>query len=241
MSPPSDTSSWQTIAALAGSLAHEIKNPLGIITLNLQLLQEDWADADTPRERRTLRKLQILQRETERLKQILEDFLRYARTDELQLEATDVNALCGEIAEFVEPELDRSDIRLLEQYATGLPRCQADRRLLKQAVLNPILNAQQAMPEGGELILRTSRGDGTVCIEIIDTGPGIPEHLRDKVFELFFSTKGGGTGIGLATTRRIVEQHGGAVRLHSESDRGTDLVIALPVETDAANETQPPE
>jgi signal transduction histidine kinase len=230
MTAPSDSNSWHTIAALAGSLAHEIKNPLGTITLNLQLLQEDWTDAETPRERRTLRKLQILERETERLKQILEDFLRYARPDEMRLEPTDVNALCGELAEFIEPELDRVGVRLLEQYAPGLPRCRADRRLLKQAVLNPILNAQQAMPHGGELILRTSRSDGAVRIEIIDTGPGIPEHLREKVFDVFFSTKEAGTGLGLATTRRIVEQHGGSVRLHSEDERGTDLVIELPAD-----------
>jgi len=222
------TDGWRYIAAVAGGLAHEIKNPLGTITLNLQLLEEDWADPQTPKERRTCRKLQVIQKEVQRLTKTLEDFLRFARAEDLQLEPTDINDLAAEIAEFVEPELARANIELREQYSQDLPRCMADPRLLKQALLNVILNAQQAMPKGGEFILRTAPADGAVNIEVIDTGTGIPPGIQDKVFDAFFSTKEKGSGLGLATTKRIVEQHGGTVSFHSEPGKGTDFVIRIP-------------
>ena len=225
---PTSTGGWQYITAVAGGLAHEIKNPLSTINLNLQLLEEEWADPQTPKERRTCRKLQILQKEVQRLTQTLEDFLRFTRAEKLQLEPTDVNDLAAEIAEFIEPELARAKIELLEQYSQGLPKCMTDTRLLKQAILNVILNAQQAMPKGGEFILRTSLADGAVNIEVIDTGGGIPQGVQDKVFDVFFSTKEKGSGLGLPMTKRIVEQHGGTVTFHSERGRGTDFVIRIP-------------
>ncbi len=219
---------WAYIAALAGELAHEIKNPLSTIKLNLQLLEEEWAAPKTPREKRTIRKLQILQKEVQRLTQTLDDFLRFTRVEQSRLLPTDINELAAEIAEFIEPELARSSIQLREQYTPGLPRLLADPKLLKQAILNIILNAQQAMPQGGELFLRTSSAAGQVAIEIIDTGPGIPENTRDKVFDVFFSTKKEGSGLGLAVTRRIVEQHGGTVTFQSEPGKGTDFIIRIP-------------
>jgi len=225
---PTSAGGWQYITAVAGGLAHEIKNPLSTINLNLQLLEEEWADPQTPKERRTCRKLQILQKEVQRLTQTLEDFLRFTRAEKLQLQPTDVNDLAAEIAEFIEPELARAKIELLEQYSQDLPKCMTDPRLLKQAILNVILNAQQAMPEGGEFILRTSLAGGAVNIEVIDTGGGIPQGVQDKVFDVFFSTKEKGSGLGLPMTKRIVEQQGGTVTFHSEPGRGTDFVIRIP-------------
>jgi len=219
---------WAYVTALAGGLAHEIKNPLSTITLNLQLLKEDWTAPKTTKERRTARKLHVLHKEVQRLTQTLEDFLRFARMGELEPQPLDVNDLAAEIAEFVEPELARASIELREQYASALPACLADPRQLKQAILNLILNAQQAMPKGGELILRTSAGNDEVRIDVIDTGRGIAEELRDKVFGPFFSTKSDGTGLGLAVTRRIIEGHRGTVDFHSEPGKGTDFIIRLP-------------
>ncbi len=219
---------WEYIAALAGSLAHEIKNPLSTINLNLQLLQEDWADPKTQKERRTLRKLEVLQRETERLRQTLEDFLRLVRAQKPQKELLDINDLVAEIAEFVEPELARAKIDLVEQYSPGLPKCMADPKLLKQALLNVILNAQQATPQGGQIILRTSSSQGLVHVEVIDTGHGIDERIRSKVFDAFFSTKEDGSGLGLPMTKRILEQHGGTVRFQTAPGKGTDFVLSLP-------------
>ena len=221
-------SAWEYVTALAGGLAHEIKNPLSTIKVNLQLLAEDCTEPESPKEKRTARKLQVLQDEVERLAQILEDFLRFTRVESMELRPTDLNDVAAEVAEFVRPELHRLNIDLLEQYAHGLPACLADTKLLKQAILNIILNAQQAMPGGGELILRTSLADGDVAIEIIDTGPGISEKVRDKVFGPFFSTKKDGSGLGLVVTKRIIDQHGGTISFISEPGKGTDFLLRLP-------------
>lgn len=223
---------WEYIARLAGALAHEIKNPLSTIKLNLQLLEEEWGSPKTPKERRTVRKLRVLSEEVQRLTQTLDDFLRFIRVERIQPKPTELNELAGEVAEFVEPELARAGIELREQYAENLPTCMADAKRLKQAILNVILNAQQAMPEGGELILRTSRGDDAVQIEVIDTGDGISAAVQDKVFDAFFSTKKEGTGLGLAVTKRIVEQHGGSIRFHSDPGKGTDFVISIPAQAE---------
>lgn len=221
-------SAWEYVTALAGGLAHEIKNPLSTIKVNLQLLAEDWENPQTPKEKRTSRKLEVLQEEVQRLAQTLEDFLRFTRVERIDLRPTDINDVVAEVAEFVRPELDRANIQLLEQYAQGLPSCTADTRLLKQAILNIILNAQQAMPDGGDIIMRTSSAGRHVAIEIIDTGHGIPENLRDKVFGPFFSTKKDGSGLGLVVTKRIVDQHGGEISFVSEPGKGTDFVIRVP-------------
>ena len=221
--------SWEYVATLAGGLAHEIRNPLSTIKLNLQLLQEDWADPQTPKEKRTSRKLRVLESEVQRLAQTLDDFLRFIRVDRLQLEPTDINELAAEVAEFVEPELARTKTELREQYAQNLPRCAADPKLLKQAMLNVILNAQHAMPDGGELILRTSHANGTVNVDIIDTGQGVPKGVKGKLFDAFFSTKKDGSGLGLTMTKRIVDQHGGTIDFHSEPGKGTDFVIRIPL------------
>ncbi len=219
---------WEYVATLAGSLAHEIKNPLSTINLNLQLLQEDWADPKTQKERRTLRKLEVLQQEAQRLRQTLEDFLRLVRAQKPEVEPLDINDLVAEIAEFVEPELARTKIVLLEQYAPGLPKCMADPKLLKQALLSVILNAQQATPQGGQIILRTSSSGGFVHTEVIDTGRGIDERIRGKVFDAFFSTKDGGSGLGLPMTKRILEQHGGNVRFETDTGKGTNFILSIP-------------
>jgi len=225
---PTTQPGWEYITELAGALAHEIKNPLGTISLNLQLLEEDCPDPQTPRERRTCRKLKILRKEVQRLRQTLEDFLRFVKAERLDLSLTDINELLAEVGEFVEPELNRVKIELREQYTQGLPNCPVDRKLLKQAILNLILNAQQAMPDGGELILRTSQAHGAVDVEVIDAGDGIPPGLQDKIFDPFYSTKTGGSGLGLPMTKRIIEQHGGRITFHSDPMKGTDFAISIP-------------
>jgi len=229
---PQPDTGWEHIASVAGELAHEIKNPLSTIKLNLQLLEEDWADPKTAREKRTVRKLGVVRKEVQRLTHTLDEFLRFIRVEGIRLQPTDMNELAAEVAEFVEPELTRAKIELREQYAQRMPRCMADPKLLKQAILNLVLNAQQAMPGGGELILRTSCADGMVGIEVIDTGAGVPEDIRDRIFDLFFSTKKDGSGLGLAVTKRIVGQHAGSVTLHSESGKGTDFMIRIPASDD---------
>ena len=220
---------------LAGGLIHEIKNPLNTLSLNLQLLAEDWAHAETQEERRALRRVQRLQAETKRLNAILDEFMGFVRDRTLRLAECDVNGLVEELVMFVGPELESKGIQVRTSYgATG--RCALDRNLMKQALLNLVLNAEQAL-EGAatrEIMVRTAREGGagnggeTVRIDIIDTGRGIAPAEREKVFEVFFSTRQGGTGLGLPATRRIVEEHGGTIEVHSDHGRGTCFTVWLP-------------
>jgi signal transduction histidine kinase len=119
-------------------------------------------------------------------------------------------------------------------FATGLPRIDLDADLFKQAILNLILNAEHAMPEGGELILKTRRDSDHVFIDVIDTGAGMTEDVRSKIFDAFFSTRRGGSGLGLPTTRKIVEAHGGLIRVQSEPGKGSQFTMILPIRRETA-------
>ena len=239
------------LGTLTGGLAHEIKNPLSTIGLNVQLIQEDLADLEphvaeqaVPRDSlaRTRRRVQGLHRETDRLRHILEDFLRFAGRVELDLQPTDLNAICGELIDFFQPQADEAGVNLRADLSEGPLKVPADSGLLKQALLNLLINACQAMeearikgqPHGGanELILRTTAvrkaGVDQAAIHVTDTGPGIEPTKLEQVFQPYFSTKRGGTGLGLPTTRRLIEEHRGTLEVHSEVGRGTDFVIRLP-------------
>lgn len=239
-------------ATMTRGLAHEIKNPLSTIGLNVQLLQEDAADIERAAEDqpaiaeqagKVRRRLGTLGREAVRLREILEDFLRFAGRIELDKQPTDINALVDELGVFFEPQASEAGIKLRCQLEASPPTANADPSLLKQATLNLMINAIHAMvdakkdkqPHGGanELILRTSRSVGKdgnkLCIHIIDTGPGIADKVKPKLFEPYFSTKRTGTGLGLPTTRRIIEEHGGELTLHTEPGKGSEFTIELPV------------
>lgn len=237
-------------ATMTRGLAHEIKNPLSTIGLNVQLLQEDAADIERACEDqpaiaeqagKVRRRLGTLGREAVRLREILEDFLRFAGRIELDKQPTDINALVDELAVFFEPQASEAGVNLRTQLNAQPPMLNADPSLLKQATLNLLINATHAMadakrdsqPNGGanELILRTSRTiskDPRARIHIIDTGPGIPGDVKAKLFEPYFSTKRTGTGLGLPTTRRIIEEHGGELTLHTEPGKGSEFTIELP-------------
>jgi len=234
--PNQGSDAWNQVVTLAAGLAHEIKNPLSTISLNLQLLQEDWVQADTPRERRALKRLATLQREANRLSGLLEDFLRYAGTLKPELDTCNVNELIREVIDFVAPQVELRGIEVRSALAAGLPPIQADPKLLKQAFLNLVINAEDAMPDGGELILQTALADGQVKIDLTDTGAGIPDHQVGKIFNIYFSTKEKGSGLGLPTTRRIIELHHGTIDVESEIGKGTHLTIRLPLSVSAAEE-----
>jgi signal transduction histidine kinase len=214
---------------LAGGLIHEIKNPLNSFNLNLQLLAEDWAEANSPRERRALKRIQVLQSETRRLCDILDDFMNFVRGHKLVLVNCDLNRLIEELVLFVRPELEsrKIDLRISSEEVPAVP---VDANLLKQVFLNLILNASQAMQVEGtrEIFLRTAREDEGVRVDVIDTGRGIPEKDLPRIFEAFFSTRKGGTGLGLPAARRIIEEHGGRIAVHSEQGKGSCFSVHLP-------------
>ena len=217
------------VSELAGGLAHEIRNPLSTMRLNLDLLAEDFADAQAPREIRALKKIDRLRVESHRLENILEDFLRFVRAQEPRRSPTDLNAVIEEVRDFCEAMGVERGIVTRAVYDADLPILPLDAELFKQALLNLIRNAQIAMPTGGELILQTRREGEFAVLAIIDTGSGIAPDALPRIFESFFSTRPKGTGLGLATTRRIVEAHGGSIAVESEPGKGSKFTIRLPL------------
>ncbi|NIA21566.1 MAG: two-component sensor histidine kinase [Anaerolineaceae bacterium] len=216
------------VGRLTSGLAHEIKNPLSTLNLNLQLLAEDLNHPTTETERRTARKLEVLQHETRRLEEILDDFLRFAGRMELQKRRIDAAEMIRDLLAFYEPQAAQKGITVRETIPDDLPPIEADADLLKQAMLNIILNAQAAMSEGGELMVAARAEGGTLAISITDTGSGIPEDRLGRIFEAYYSSRPGGTGLGLPTVKRIVAEHGGTIEVTSDLGRGTQFVIRLP-------------
>jgi two-component system sensor histidine kinase HydH len=217
------------IVQLAGGLAHEIRNPLSTMRLNLELLAEELQGAAAPRDRRILQKIDRVRREAQRLENILEDFLRFARVEVLKRVPTDLNALIDDLRDFIEPQATTQGVIIRTQFDESLPAVAIDEDLFKQALLNLILNALHAMPDGGELILTTRREPAAAVVEVIDTGSGIAEEHQAEVFKPYFSTRPGGSGLGLPTARRILQAHGGTIDLASAVGKGTRFTLRLPL------------
>jgi signal transduction histidine kinase len=176
-----------------------------------------------------MKRVQTLQREVRRLETIVEDFLRFARGGEVNRSPHDLGSLVREVLDFVEPEDSGLGIRHHAELPAGLPLVMLDPGAFKQALLNLFVNARQAMPAGGELIVRVRRAGNFVELSVTDTGVGMKPEDLERCFEVYFSTKKGGTGLGLSTTRRIVEEHGGTITVVSELGRGTSFSIVLPL------------
>ncbi|MCP5005098.1 MAG: two-component sensor histidine kinase [Planctomycetes bacterium] len=214
---------------LAAGLVHEIKNPLNAISVNLQLLNEDLHADTSKTDRKMCSRVQLLQKEVFRLQDILNDFLRFAKKHELNFEECDINEIIENVLDFVTPETMQNSIRILKNFDTNLPKCKLDRNVIKQALLNVILNAQQAMPGGGELLVRTFKNRKMLYIDITDTGYGIPRDNICKIFQVYYSTKKTGTGLGLPTVKRIIEEHRGTISVHSEEGKGSSFLIKIPI------------
>ncbi len=228
------------IGAMTGGLAHEIKNPLSTIGLNAQLLSEgiDELSIDAENKGRLLRRLGSLRREVERLRGVLSDFLSYAGNIKPDARSIDLNQIVEELNDFFLPQAQQAGVRLRPALSPSPVMAHADPSLVKQAVLNLMLNAVQAMGGGAgssekELILRTEleveKGGAThAVLHVTDTGPGMNAETLAKIFTPYFTTKAGGSGLGLPTSRRLIEAHHGRLEVHSELGRGTDFKISLP-------------
>lgn len=239
---------YAELAELAGGFIHEIKNHLGTLKLSLELLAEDFQDAQTPREKRAFTKIQRLQGECDRLEAISREFLAFARINDLEREPCDLADVVEELIEFYTPTAEKGGVNIIRLLPADLPPVRLHREMFKQALLNLFLNAQQAMPNGGDLTIQASvetslaphpsEQDGrelppdTVCLSIIDTGAGMSPDVAARVFRPFYSTRQGGTGLGQATTRKIIEAHDGTIEVQSVMGRGTRFAIRLPLETE---------
>jgi signal transduction histidine kinase len=219
---------YTEIARLAGALAHEIKNPLSTIRLNMELLAEDLEESQLPALRRAAKRVDVTKQECLRLQNLLDDFLNFAKARRLNLKPTDLNAEIEETLEFFKPEAAAAGVEVIRYLDPELPRVMLDGESFRSALINLLLNAKQAMPGGGQLVVRTTAIGETVILHLIDTGVGIDDHTAAHMFEAFYSTKPGGSGLGLPTTTKIVEAHGGRIHVQSAVGQGTQFTIELP-------------
>ena len=219
---------YAELAELAGGFIHEIKNHLGTLSLNLQLLSEDFEDPQTRKERRAAERVTRLRGECERLVQLSNDFLRFARVQDVAARPVALGDVVARMIDFLTPTARQRNIDLNWFPSPGLPPVCLDRDLFEQALLNLMLNAEQAMPDGFTLTL-IGRPDGdSVCLDVIDTGHGMTADVAAKLFRPFHTTKANGNGLGLPTVKKIVAAHGGVIDVQSEPGRGTKFTIRLP-------------
>lgn len=216
------------LAELAGGFIHDIKNRLGTLSLNLQLLAEDFETPQSPRERKALDRVNRLHGECQKLTDLANDFLRFARAQVVARRPTDLGDVVTRLIDFLTPTARAKGIDLTWYPAADLPPVDLDRDQFEQALLNLLLNAEQAMPDGGTLTL-IGRVDGPwVGLDVIDTGCGMTADVLANLFQPFHTTKKTGTGLGLPTARKVIVAHGGTLDVQSEPGRGTKFTIRLP-------------
>ncbi len=225
-----------TIGKMAAHITHEVRNPLSSIGLNLELLEEELVEAGPNPEAQQL--IAAIQSEVDRLANITEQYLSAVREPKLEREREAVEDIVRDCHAFVKPELVRAGVESEVVVEPGLPRVEVDEARLRQAVVNLVRNAREALTGGGRVTLTVRHAGDFVAIDIEDDGPGIPEEQRASIFDPFYTTKRHGTGLGLAVTRSIVEAHEGRIRCEAAGERGTRFTIELPAA--AATPEQPP-
>jgi PAS domain S-box-containing protein len=213
------------LGRVTAGVAHEVKNPLNSMRLWLENLKESLPqDDETPKQA-----LQVLDSEIDRLDNVVKRFLNFTRPVELHLEETPLADLLQEVLSVAAPQLERAQIQVATLLPCDVPPVNVDRPLIKQAIQNLVLNAAEAMPQGGKLSIVLSRRGDMAELSVADTGRGISAEHRVRIFQLFFTTRPGGSGIGLADTFRFVQLHNGSIDFSSEVGRGTTFRIELPL------------
>jgi signal transduction histidine kinase len=220
------------VGTMAAQVAHEVRNPLGSITLNLDLIQNEivkLADSGrhSPSEGRTL--VNEIRDEVHRIQHVIEDYLQFARLPKLQRQPLDLNSFLDQKLAFLGPELERAKVKLHTRFDSALRTVNADAEQLWQATLNLIHNSRDAMPNGGELTISTRRDGGQASLRINDTGKGMTGEQVQRVFTPFFTSKQQGTGLGLVLVQQIATEHGGHVECESTNGKGSTFTIFLPL------------
>jgi signal transduction histidine kinase len=219
------------VGGLAAGLAHEIRNPLNVLSMNLQMLEEDLVSrrgGDATGDTRQY--LGTLQGEIRRLSSLVDNFLSYARPSAPRFETRDLNQVVAGTCTLVRPQFDAAGISLREQLSTLLPPVDLDEGLIRQALMNILINAVQILKGGGSVTVETGvAADGGVFVAITDDGPGISAADRERIFEVFYSSRPGGTGLGLPIAARILQVHGGRIAVESgPRGRGARFVLRWP-------------
>jgi signal transduction histidine kinase len=214
-----------TLGLLAAEVAHEIRNPLTAMKMLFHSLDLKFAGAD-PR----ARDAEVVAEKMDHLSRIVDQLLGFARSTEPAFELVDINELIEDVLLLTRHRLSQQNVALEKTLAGNLPKIRADRGQIEQACLNLVLNAVEAMPQGGTLFISTAiHPSSSIILTFRDTGVGIPPEKRERLFESFLTTKRRGTGLGLAIVKKIVEAHGGTVEVQSAPQKGSSFLISLPV------------
>ncbi len=217
-----------SLTTLAAGVAHEIRNPLTSMSIHLQLIQR--ALATIVAEKTEIKEsLNAMSEEVHRLNKIVVDFLFAVRPMNSELREGNINDVLAQLLSFLTPELTESGIKVKTKLSARLPPAQIDDRLLREALQNIVRNAKAAMPTGGTLAVGTGVEGERVCITLQDTGTGIPDEIRDKIFEPYFTTREFGSGLGLTLTYKIIKEHAGDIEVTSKLGSGTIFSVYIPV------------
>lgn len=218
-----------TIGEMSAKIAHEIKNPLSSISLNTELLYDEINNSNGNKSKDIEEMIQSIMSEVDRLTEISDEYLQYARFPALEPQPASVNDVLIELAKFLKEEITQRGIVLKEDYGTDLPNIPLDKNQLKQSFLNILKNSFEAMTTNGRLDISTKLKDNNVEVCISDSGPGISERELQKIYDPFYSTKANGSGLGLALTQKIIEEHGGDISCTSIMGVGTITKVSFPI------------
>ena len=213
------------IGRLTSGVGHEVKNPINAIVVHLELLKNKLGADNAP----ATRHLEVIDSEIRRLDRVVQTLVDFSRPVELQLREQDLRPILSDILALASEELPTRNVTLESHLPPNPLIANVDADLLKQAALNVIENGAQAMTEGGRLRVVLEEDGKAAVLRIADQGPGIPDDIREKIFDLYFTTKSGGSGIGLAMTYRILQLHHGSVEVESEIGSGTEFRLRIPL------------
>ena len=213
-----------TLGEMVAGISHEIRNPLGIIRSSSELLKKKMAGRDP-----SSSIPDIIIEESVRLNNIITDFLNFAKPKSPYLTACHIENVLEKNINFLAPQIKKEGYIIKKHYDNDLPEINADADMLYQAFLNILINAMQAMSEGGTIYVKVSAGDNTVTIVFEDEGEGIPKDIMEKIWDPFFTTKAKGTGLGLGIVKNIIESHNGSVSIDNKPVAGTRVEVILPV------------
>lgn len=217
-----------SMTTMAAGVAHEIKNPLAAMSIHLQLLNKAFERKQSLTLDDASRYIDVLSEEIDRLNSIVVDFLFAVRPMDTKLKLTSVSKAIKEICDFVEPELKENKVKLIREIKST-PKVEIDTNLFRQALLNIIKNAMNAISKKGVLTVSVKLSGDEVIIVVKDTGSGMDEETKNKIFEPYFTTKASGTGLGLTVVYKVIKEHKGDIRVKSEKDKGSEFIITLPV------------
>ena len=214
---------------VAAQLAHQIKNPLGSISLNVEMLQNELGSPGAVAGDETLDLLRSIQTELDLLTELTENYLSFARLPTVEPSPTNINDVLRELVDFLNAEMTRGRVTITADLDPDLLPIQVDRKQMKLAFANLMRNSLEAMEGGGRLRVATTAMNVCVRVELSDTGGGVPKGSEESIFELFYSTKSSGSGLGLTMTKRIVEDHGGTITCRSVPGAGTTFTLDVPL------------